>query len=80
MLVEDPEAGARIAGTGGVRKVRIALAGGGKSGGARVVYYYRESRGRIYLLFAYAKNVRDSVTRAEKNAMKQLLTELEGEA
>lgn len=78
-LVDDPAAGATIPGTGGVRKLRVALPGGGKSGGARVIYFYRGAKGRIYLLLAYAKSERDSISQAEKNAMKLLTAKLEGE-
>ena len=79
-LVENPTAGATIAGTGGVRKLRVALPGSGKSGGARVIYFYRGARGRIYLLLAYPKSVRESISQAEKNAMKLLTAKLEREA
>ncbi len=37
-IVRDPETGDLIEGTGGVRKIRVALAGTGKRGGARVIY------------------------------------------
>src|SRR3954462_1949196 len=47
-LCADPSLGAVIAGTGGVRKLRVALPGTGKSGGVRPIYFYRQSRGRIY--------------------------------
>ena len=40
ILVEDPERGALIRGGGGIRKLRYALAGGGQSGGIRVIYYW----------------------------------------
>lgn len=39
-LGANPEAGEIIPETGGVRKVRWALKGKGKRGGARVIYYY----------------------------------------
>ena len=39
-LAENPTAGDIMEGTGGVRKVRWARRGGGKSGGFRVIYYY----------------------------------------
>lgn len=39
-LSTDPEAGVIMQGTGGVRKIRWAVEGRGKSGGVRVVYYY----------------------------------------
>jgi hypothetical protein len=38
-LVNQPDAGDVIAGTGGLRKVRWATAGCGKRGGTRVIYY-----------------------------------------
>ena len=57
----------------------MALPGRGQSGGARVIYYYRATRGRVYLLLAYTKNVRGSVIQAETSAMKQLVTRLEEE-
>jgi hypothetical protein len=78
-LVENPEAGTLERGTGGIRKVRIALPGRGKSGGARVVYFYRKTRGRIYLLLAYPKNEKASLTKAEKNALGKLAAKLKDE-
>ena len=44
MLARDPECGEIMRGTGGVRKVRVALAGRGKSGGARVIYYFHSEK------------------------------------
>jgi hypothetical protein len=46
-LISDPEAGALIPGSGGVRKLRWALAGRGKRGGIRVIYFLRTRRGEI---------------------------------
>ncbi|GJG86025.1 hypothetical protein tb265_12060 [Gemmatimonadetes bacterium T265] len=43
-LLDDPQAGAVVRGTGGARKLRVALPGGGKSGGARVLYVYAAAR------------------------------------
>jgi hypothetical protein len=70
-LLNDPEAGALVPGTGGVRKVRFALASGGKSGGARVLYVHARSNCRVYLLLAYSKNVRESLSQGEKSALKK---------
>ncbi len=64
---------------GGVRKARLALKGGGKSGGVRVIYFYRPAKGRIYLLYAYAKNVRESISMAQKHAMRKLTAALDRE-
>jgi len=44
MLARDPECGEIMRGTGGVRKIRVALAGRGKSGGARVIHYFHSER------------------------------------
>lgn len=62
-----------------MRKIRIALPGRGKSGGARVIYYFIERRGRVYLLDIYAKNVRTALTDEEKNAVRRLTRLLEEE-
>jgi hypothetical protein len=69
----NPEAGEIIPETGGVRKIRWALAGRGKRGGARVVYYYDGERLPLFLLAAYGKNEKSNLSKAERNAMKQLI-------
>ena len=60
-LMAHPQAGDVIAGSGGCRKLRWALTGRGKRGGARVVYFLRVGEGEIVLVTIYAKNVRDDV-------------------
>ena len=62
---------ALVPGTGGVRKLRFALPGGGKSGGARVLYVYTRSDCRVYFLLAYSKHVRETLGQGEKNALKK---------
>jgi mRNA-degrading endonuclease RelE of RelBE toxin-antitoxin system len=54
----NPEAGEIIPETGGVRKIRRALAGRGKRGGARVIYFYHNERLPLFLLAAYGKTRR----------------------
>jgi hypothetical protein len=71
VLLDNPEAGALVPGTGGVRKVRFALSGGGKSGGARVLYVYDRADCRVYFLLAYSKHVRETLSQGEKNALKR---------
>ena len=75
-LLENPESGVVIAGTGGVRKLRWAAKNKGKSGGARVVYFYVRSDQWIYLLYAYSKNVKTDLTSSEKKAFLALTKEL----
>ena len=55
-LAGNPEAGALIPGSGGVRKLRWALPGRGKRSGLRVIYYVRTRQGVIWMLTLYAKN------------------------
>ena len=58
----DPEAGAVIRGSGGVRKVRWAREGTGKSGGVRIIYLIRNEVGEVYLLTLYAKSESESIS------------------
>ena len=55
-IARNPEAGSVIRGSGGVRKVRWAREGSGKSGGVRIVYLARTEAGEVYLLTLYAKS------------------------
>lgn len=75
-VAANPEAGEIIPETGGVRKIRWALPGMGKRGGARVIYYYHSERLPIFLLSAYAKNRTENLSKAEQNAMKRLVPAL----
>ncbi len=75
-LAAEPMAGDLVQGTGGVRKLRWALDGRGKSGGARVIYFYHDKGMPLFLLTAYAKNVRANISPAERNAMKALTMQL----
>jgi hypothetical protein len=68
-LLLDPEAGDLIAGTGGIRKIRIAANGHGKRGGARVIYYWSADESHIGMLFVYAKNERSDLTAAQKKVL-----------
>lgn len=75
-LAANPEAGEIIPETGGIRKIRWALPGMGKRGGARVIYYYHSERLPVFLLSAYAKARKDNLSKAEQNVMKRLVPAL----
>ncbi|MHB8346336.1 MAG: transcriptional regulator [Acidiferrobacterales bacterium] len=60
-LTLRPEAGAVIPGSGGIRKLRWAGKGHGKRGGLRVIYYWRDRKGEIWLLTLYAKNEAENI-------------------
>ena len=70
-LSANPDAGDLVSGTGGARKIRVALQGRGKSGGARVIYYFRDSRNAIFFLSLYPKNKKSDLTPKEKEAIKE---------
>ncbi|MGA2042949.1 MAG: type II toxin-antitoxin system RelE/ParE family toxin [Roseiarcus sp.] len=71
-IARNPLAGDLIPGTGGVRKLRWALEGRGKRGGARVVYYYHSDAMPIFALTAYAKNERADISQADRNDFRRL--------
>ena len=54
-LQEKPDSGDIVRGSGGVRKVRWAPEGKGKSGGVRVIYYWKKSDYEIWMLTIYSK-------------------------
>jgi len=74
-LMLRPEQGPLIRGGGGLRKVRWARPGGGKSGGLREIYYWAAAEGAFYMLYAYAKNEQGDLTAAQTRALAQLVRE-----
>lgn len=74
-LIENPEAGAVIEGTGGLRKVRQAdpRRGKGKRGGLRVIYYWWDGRRQFWLFTLYDKDEMDDLSTKEKKALKDML-------
>lgn len=74
-LLENPEAGDVIEGTGGLRKVRQAdpRRGKGKRGGLRVIYYWWDNRRQFWLFTLYDKNEMDDLSAKEKKSLKEML-------
>lgn len=77
-LIDHPDAGDVIQGSGGVRKLRWAAKGKGKRGGARIIYLYVVFAARIYLMRCYAKNVKTDLTADEKKQLRQVAAHLKG--
>jgi hypothetical protein len=71
-LAENPLAGDVIKDTGGVRKVRFAAKGKGKSGGVRVIYYYLDPGTPLTAIFIFGKNEQVDL----KPQQKRLVTEM----
>jgi len=76
-LLENPKAGKVIRGTKGLRKIRIAFEGQGKSGSGRVAYIDFTVHETIYLITAYPKNEKDNLSKAERNAIAKIIVRLE---
>ena len=72
ILINDPEAGDTISGTGGFRKIRWSRPGTGKRGGVRVIYYNVTIMGRIYLALIYPKNEQDELSQEQKKMLRQV--------
>ena len=70
-LACNPTAGDLIPETGGVRKLRWALEGRGKRGGARVIYYFHSPRLPLFALDVYAKNEKGDLSQTAKNELRQ---------
>lgn len=60
-MMENPEAGDVVPGSGGVRKLRWRHEGSGKRGGLRVIYFVRYRPNEIWLLTMYAKSRQESI-------------------
>lgn len=60
-LLDAPDAGDVIPGSGGCRKLRWASVGGGKRGGYRVIYFLRLNNGEVILVTLYAKSVQENI-------------------
>jgi mRNA-degrading endonuclease RelE of RelBE toxin-antitoxin system len=74
-LVADPEAGALIPGTGGLRKIRWQGSGKGKRGGIRAIYYWAGQVDVILMLLAYPKNEQGDLTPDQKRILAALVRE-----
>ena len=76
MIARDPTCGVIMKGTGGVRKVRVAIGERGKSGGIRVVYFFHSEDVPTFLLTLFAKNEEDNLSMAERNQLAAFVEEL----
>lgn len=72
-LVNRPESGAVIPGSGGLRKVRWGYRGKGKSGGIRTIYYWAVSEEKLLMLFMFPKNVQENLSPTQIKALKQIV-------
>ena len=80
-LVQNPERGAVVKGTHGVRKARVAdpASSRGKSGSYRYLYLYLEHAGRIYLLYLFSKGELADLSPQQKQIIGALSQEIRKE-
>ena len=71
-LARNPTVGVLLSGTGGIRKLRWARPGTGKSGGVRIIYFYHNQSMPLFLLTLFAKGDRSNLSKAERNELAQL--------
>lgn len=76
-LLNDPKSGPVMKETGGLRKLRFAFEGRGKSGRVRVLYVDFEEHERILLLNVFSKDEKENLTKAERNQIKKAMKQLE---
>jgi hypothetical protein len=72
----NPSAGEIMPGTGGARKLRFAGRGKGKSGGYRIVTFYADADMPVFLLDVYSKDSQANLSKAERNELRTILSEL----
>jgi hypothetical protein len=80
ILLQQPEAGDIIPGSGGIRKMRLAGKGKGKSGGFRIWYLYLAEVERVYLMAIYSKNETEDLSAAQRQGLRGLIEALKKEA
>lgn len=75
ILVNRPDAGAVIPGSGGLRKIRWGFGARGKRGGVRVIYYWAVQHERLVMLLLYPKNERDDLTKEQLKTLRGIIEE-----
>jgi len=72
-IVNNPQVGSVIRGAGGLRKMRFAFEGKGKSGSARALYVDFVVYERVYLIYAYPKGQQENISPAERETFKKVI-------
>lgn len=74
-LIQRPNLGVKIPGTGGLRKLRWGVEGKGKRGGIRVIYYWLVADDELFMLYVYSKNEREDLTDEQKRILRKVVEE-----
>jgi len=76
-LLERPDAGSIIKGSGGIRKVRWTSGSQGKSGGVRIIYYWMTPKDQVFLLTIYGKGQKENLDADDLKRVKKHLEAIE---
>ena len=72
-LSTHPKSGVLMQGTGGIRKLRWARGGKGKSGGVRVIYFFHDEEMPLFLLTIFGKGEKSNLSPSECNELAKLV-------
>lgn len=72
-LVQKPDVGSLIPGSGGLRKVRWKIEGKGKRGGVRIIYYWQTVDDQLWMLYGYAKTSKDDLTKEQLKTLSKII-------
>ena len=75
-ILNNPDVGVVMKGTGGLRKMRFSFDDRGKSGSTRVCYVDIVVKETIFLVTAYPKNEKDNLSKEERNNIKKVIEHL----
>lgn len=72
-LIERPEKGDLIPGSGGLRKIRWRLEDHGQRGGVRIIYYWAAADEQLRMLYAYAKSKQENLVPEQLAALRKIV-------
>ncbi|MBL1142954.1 MAG: type II toxin-antitoxin system RelE/ParE family toxin [Proteobacteria bacterium] len=73
VLVQKPDAGDLIPGSGGLRKIRWRIEGKGKRGGTRIIYYWQTADDQLWMLYGYAKTDTEDLTKDQLKILSEIV-------
>lgn len=73
LLCNQPDSGALIPGTGGLRKMRLKSSTKGKRGGFRVCYFDFPEHEQLFFIVIYGKNEQENISQEDKAIFKKLI-------
>ena len=74
-ILVRPDRGAVLKNSGGLRKLRWAMEGRGKSGGARIIYYWAAEYDQVYMLLAFPKNAMENLNDSQLKRLRTIVEE-----